>query len=81
MEWFEEIISPLERVYEEILVNEEIEVDGEWKRIVDVNYQAGTGKLHFKFTDNSEASSHVDDKIKFKRSVKRPRIKPNKRII
>jgi len=80
MDFFEEKISPLERVYEEVLVNETILLDGEWRKIADVNYQAGVQKLIFLFTDNSTGSCHVTDRLKFKRDVNRPRIKSPKRI-
>jgi len=80
MEFFEETISPLERVYEEILVKETILFYGDWKTIADVNYQAGVQKLIFLFTDNSTGSCHVTDRLKFKRDVNRPRIKSPKRI-
>lgn len=75
-----ETVSAKERVLEEILVNEEIMVDGEWLKILDVQYLPKIKTILYKFTNGLEMSEHEDTILEFKRDVARPRIKPTRKI-
>ena len=72
----QETISIRERELEETLVNEEIKVDGSFKKVYDVQYEPLTRQILFQFTDGTTYTAHEDSILTFKKDVKRPRIKP-----
>jgi len=75
-----EFTSAIERVLEEVLVNERIKVDGDWLKIVDVQYMPKINTILYRFTNGEEMSEHEDTILEFEKDVARPRIKPNRKI-
>ena len=75
-----EKISFVERILLEVLVNEKIIVEGETKTIYDIQFEPKTRQVLIEFTDGSTYTANKDDEFDFVRDVKRPRLKPNKRL-
>jgi hypothetical protein len=75
-----EKISFVERIYQEILVGEKMIVDGNTEVIYDVQFEPKTRQLIIEFTSGLKVTAHKDDEFEFIRDVKRPRIKPNRRL-
>jgi len=75
-----EFTSAIERVLEEVLVNERIKVDGDWLKIVDVQYMPKINTILYRFTNGEEMSEHEDTILEFEKDVARLRIKPNRKI-
>ena len=74
-----EKISFTERVFLEVLVGEKIMVDGAKETIYDVQFEPKTRQLLIEFTSGLAVTAHKDE-FEFVRDVKRPRIKPVKRL-
>jgi len=75
-----EKISFTERVFLEVLTGEQIFVDGEVETIIDVQFEPKTRQLMLKFVSGVEVTAHKDDEFEFVVDVKRPRIKPTRRL-
>ena len=60
-----EFTSAIERVLEEVLVNERIKVDGDWLKIVDVQYMPKINTILYRFTNGEEMSEHEDTILEF----------------
>jgi hypothetical protein len=75
-----EKISFVERIMLEVLVNEKIIVEGETKTIYDIQFEPITRQVLIQFTDGSTYTANKDEEYEFVRDVKRPRLKPNKRL-
>ncbi len=75
-----EKISFTERVFLEVLVGEKIKVDGRTETIFDVQFEPKTRQLLIEFTSGLAVTAHKDDEFQFIRDVKRPRIRPVKRL-
>jgi len=75
-----EKISFTERVFLEVLVGEKIMVDGAKLQIYDVQFEPKTRQLLIEFTNGLSVTAHKDNEFEFVRDVKRPRIKPTRRL-
>lgn len=75
-----EKISFTERVFLEVLVGEQIKVEGITETVFDVQFEPKTRQLLIEFISGLSVTAHKDDEFEFVRDVKRPRIKPTKRL-
>jgi len=75
-----ERISFTERVFQEVLVGEKIMVEGATEVIYDVQFEPLTRQLLIEFTSGLAVTAHKDEDYEFVRDVKRPRIKPTKKL-
>jgi hypothetical protein len=75
-----EKISFVERVYQEVLVNEKIIVDGVEETVYDVQFEPKTRQVLIEFVSGLKVTAHKDDEFEFVRDVVRPRIVPQRRL-
>ena len=75
-----EFISCVERVFKETIINEQLIVEGDTKTVEDMQFEPKTRQILLQFTDGSAYTVHKDQPLEFVTPVKRPRIKPTKKI-